>query len=115
MALSVCVLHHVPPTEWLQFLSEMQRVVRPGGLVSLIEHNRINPATQLSVARCPFDVDAVLVGGRKMDAMFRAIGLKDISRRYFVFFPSKLARLRTLEKRLSWLSLGAQYLAFGKV
>src|SRR5690606_175155 len=61
IALTVCVMHHVPPTRWQAFLREMRRVVRPGGIAVVIEHNPFNPLTRLAVARCAFDADAVLL------------------------------------------------------
>ena len=39
----------------------MRRVVRPGGLLCIIEHNPFNPLTRLAVVRCEFDRDAVLL------------------------------------------------------
>src|SRR5262249_45420796 len=48
-AYAICVLHHVPPAEWLGFIREMTRVIRPGGAMCIIEHNPLNPLTQLSV------------------------------------------------------------------
>lgn len=113
MTLAVCVMHHVPPKQWRRFLEEMRRVVRPGGLVCLIEHNPINPATRLSVARCPFDADAVLLGMGEMRKQLLAAGLGDVAVRNFVFFPSNRSFFRSLERNLSWLPLGAQYAATG--
>jgi ubiquinone/menaquinone biosynthesis C-methylase UbiE len=51
LSIAICVLHHVPPPQWVGFLREMRRVVRSGGLVCLIEHNPLNPLTRLAVAR----------------------------------------------------------------
>jgi hypothetical protein len=68
-ALSFCVLHHVPPTQWVGFLCEMRRVVRPDGLVCLIEHDPLNPLTKLVVARCEFDRDAVLLRAGRARAL----------------------------------------------
>ncbi len=114
MTLSVCVLHHVPPEHWANFLAEKARVVRPGGLVCLIEHNPINPATRLSVARCPFDKDAVLLGARKMRRHLIAAGLSNIFTDHFVFFPSNKPLFRTVERAMKRVPLGAQYLAVGR-
>lgn len=115
MSLSICVMHHVPPEHWTNFMAELTRVVVPGGLVCLIEHNPINPGTRLSVARCPFDADAVLLGTRKMRGYMQAAGLDDVSTRNFVFFPTNKPAFRSLERRLHWLPLGAQYAAIGRV
>jgi SAM-dependent methyltransferase len=114
MSLAICVMHHVPTEHWRNFMAEMTRVVVPGGLVCLIEHNPINPGTRLSVARCPFDADAVLLGPRNMRRRMRSAGLKDVATRNFVFFPSNKPGFRNLERRLHWLPLGAQYAAIGR-
>ncbi len=114
MTLAVCVMHHVPPSEWENFLAEKARVVRPGGLVCLIEHNPLNPATRLSVARCPFDKDAVLLGAREMRRRLEAARLAQVFSEHFVFFPTHRSPLRQIERSLGWLPLGAQYLAVGE-
>ncbi len=114
MSLSICVMHHVPPTYWTNFMAELTRVVAPGGLVCLIEHNPINPGTRLSVARCPFDADAVLLGTGNMRRRMRGAGLTKVATRNFVFFPSNKPGFRNLERRLHWLPLGAQYAAIGR-
>lgn len=115
MALSICVMHHVPVAQWTGFMAELTRVVSPGGLVCLIEHNPVNPGTRVSVARCPFDADAVLLGTRKMRGYMRRAGLADVATRNFVFFPTNRPRFRALERKLHWLPLGAQYAAIGQV
>ena len=114
MSLSICVMHHVPPAHWTNFMAELTRVVAPGGLVCLIEHNPINPGTRLSVARCPFDADAVLLGTGNMRRRMRGAGLTKVATRNFVFFPSNKPGFRNLERRLHWLPLGAQYAAIGR-
>ena len=38
-AFAICVAHHVPPPQRASFVAELGRVVRPGGLVALFEHN----------------------------------------------------------------------------
>lgn len=91
---AICVLHHVAPAEWPHFMREMRRVVRPGGLVCIIEHNPFNPLTRLAVMRCEFDRDAHLLGARKTQNLMAASGLRDIGARYFLLLPwaSRLAR-----------------------
>ncbi len=114
MALSICVMHHVPVEQWAGFMAELTRVVSPGGMVCLIEHNPLNPGTRMSVARCPFDKDAVLLGPRKMRGYMRRAGLAEVATRNFVFFPTNHPQFRALERRLHWLPLGAQYAAIGQ-
>src|SRR4051812_4215438 len=52
LAFAICVVHHVPPASWPVFVAEMARVVRPGGLVAIIEHNPLNPLTRRVVRNC---------------------------------------------------------------
>jgi ubiquinone/menaquinone biosynthesis C-methylase UbiE len=111
----ICVLHHVAPAEWAHFINEMRRVVRPGGLICVIEHNPLNPLTRLAVSRCEFDRDAVLLRAGKARTLMTAGGLRDIGTRYFLLLPWEAGPARQLEGALSNVPLGAQYAAFGTV
>jgi SAM-dependent methyltransferase len=111
LSLAICVLHHVPPALRLGFLREMRRVVRPGGLVCLIEHNPLNPLTRLAVARCEFDRDAVLLHAGRTRALMADAGLKDARSHYFLLLPSAAPLARRIEHGLSRIPLGAQYIA----
>jgi SAM-dependent methyltransferase len=110
---AICVLHHVLPAEWAHFIGEMRRVVRPGGLICVIEHNPLNPLTRLAVARCEFDRDAVLLGAGTTRKLMAGAGLRQIDSRYFLLLPWEAAAARRVEGALSNLPLGAQYAAFG--
>jgi SAM-dependent methyltransferase len=110
---AICVLHHVAPAEWAHFIDEMRRVVRPGGLICLIEHNPLNPLTRLAVARCEFDRDAVLLGAGRAQKLMMASGLREISARHFLLLPWETKPARYVEGALSNIPIGAQYAAFG--
>jgi SAM-dependent methyltransferase len=110
---AICVMHHVAPGEWAHFISEMRRVVRPGGLICVIEHNPLNPLTRLAVARCEFDRDAVLLGAGKARKLMVAGGLREIGTRHFLLLPWETRPARRIEGALSNIPLGAQYAAFG--
>jgi SAM-dependent methyltransferase len=107
------VLHHVAPAEWAHFMSEMRRVVRPGGLICVIEHNPLNPLTRVAVARCEFDRDAVLLGAGAARQLMAAGGLREIGARYFLLLPWEAKLARRIEGAFSNVPLGAQYAAFG--
>ncbi|MGM4961862.1 class I SAM-dependent methyltransferase [Tardiphaga sp. 1201_B9_N1_1] len=109
---TICVMHHVPPVEWAGFMREMRRVVRPGGLVCVIEHNPFNPLTRLAVARCEFDRDAVLLGAGKTQKLMAGAGLRDIASRHFLLLPWEAKAARRVENAFSGLPLGAQYATF---
>src|SRR5207237_8865176 len=87
-AFAICVLHHVPPADWLGFIREMARVIRPGGAVCIIEHNPLNPLTQLSVRRCEFDRDAVLLPSWRTAGLMARAGLRAVDGRYLLGLPS---------------------------
>lgn len=110
---AICVMHHVAPAGWTNFMSEMRRVARPGGLICIIEHNPLNPLTRLAVARCEFDRDAVLFGALKARKLMAASGLREIGARYFLLLPWEAKSARRVEGALSNVPLGAQYAAFG--
>lgn len=112
---AVCVLHHVEPNSWPAFIAEMHRVTRPGGLVMLIEHNPWNPLTRLAVFRCPFDADATLLTAVHAKRLLREVGCGHVESRHFLVFPISSGPTRAVEKLLSTVPLGAQYLAAGTV
>ncbi|MER8974202.1 MULTISPECIES: class I SAM-dependent methyltransferase [unclassified Mesorhizobium] len=109
LAFASCVVHHVPPVSWLDFFREMRRVVRPGGVACIIEHNPYNPLTRLAVFRCPFDQDAVLLSAAKAASLFQQAGFRNIRSEHFLLLPSARPFARKVERALKPLPLGAQY------
>lgn len=110
---TTCVMHHVPPEQWPAFAAEMKRVVRPGGLAVVFEHNPLNPLTRRAVSNCEFDDDAVLLGQRRTCALLAGAGFRDVRSRSILTVPSFGAMTRKLDLLLGRLSLGAQYFATG--
>jgi ubiquinone/menaquinone biosynthesis C-methylase UbiE len=113
LATAICVMHHVPPDQWLGFLREMRRILRPGGLACIIEHNPFNPLTRLAVNRCEFDQDAVLLRASQTQRLMMDAGLRDIESRYFLMLPWAAPLIRRIESAFRWLPLGAQYATCG--
>ena len=114
MCFAINVMHHVPPGMWENFSREMYRVLKPGGIAAVFEHNPLNPLTRLAVARCEFDRDAVLLNHGKIKSLFRSAGLKVFDDSYIVFFPFKAKFFRGIEAFLGWLPMGAQHYVTGK-
>ena len=111
IAYAACVFHHIDHAEHVGLLKELRRVLRPGGLLLVFEHNPYNPLTVKTVNECPFDEDAHLIAAGAMRRRFREVGFADVRVRYRIFFPRALAALRPLEAHLTWCPLGAQYYA----
>jgi ubiquinone/menaquinone biosynthesis C-methylase UbiE len=109
IAYAIAVMHHVPPDDWESFLVEAARVVRPGGLVVIIEHNPLNPLTQKIVRSCPFDENAVLLRSGRLAKLFRAAGMLDPKQQFIIFTPFDTPFFHKVETSLGWLPLGAQY------
>jgi SAM-dependent methyltransferase len=107
---AVCVAHHVPPAKRTEFVRELVRVTRPSGAIAIAEHNPYNPLTRLAVARCQFDDGVVLVPMRTATRLLEAAGAPVVDRRYIAFFPFRGATFRTIERKLSRVMLGAQYI-----
>ena len=106
---SACVFHHIPHPEHQHWLHERKRVVRPRGLLVIYEHNPLNPLTVRAVNSCPLDENAHLIQGKTLRKRVLEAGWEQAAVDYCLFFPSFLSKLRSLENKLHWLALGAQY------
>jgi SAM-dependent methyltransferase len=107
LTFAVCVVQVIDPAQRGQFVAELARVTRPGGLTAAFEHNPFNPLTRLVVRRAAFGDDAAMLRRADLEKLFRSAGLKLVEGGYMLLFPWK--RLLTMEERLTRFPLGAQY------
>lgn len=110
---SACVFHHIDEREHVQWLKELHRIAKPGARLAIFEHNPWNPLTRKAVKDCPFDDDAVLISAPEFRRRVQAAGWKNVHIHYVLFFPKFLSSFRFLEKYLTWLPIGAQYVVYG--
>ena len=109
LVFSACVFHHIDAGRHVDLLVQLRRLLKPGGMLAIFEHNPLNPLTRHIVATCPFDENAVLIRApvlrrRQLDAGFGRVEIA-----YTGFFPAALSGLRPLERHMTGLPLGAQF------
>lgn len=109
LVFSANVFHHIDHDRHHEWLKELLRITRPGGMLAIYEHNPLNPLTVRAVDTCPFDENAELIASRKFRRACSQAGWSKSRTDYRLFFPRALAGLRWLEPKLGWLCLGAQY------
>lgn len=114
LVFAACVFHHIPPEDHIRTLRAIRSILKPGGHVFIFEHNPWNPLTVHAVNNCPFDENAILIGAGAMRKLMTEAGFSQLKREYCVFFPARLAMLRSMERYLGWLPLGAQYFFWGR-
>lgn len=114
---AVCVYHHVWYGERSTLTQSICRVLKPGGLFCVIEHNPWNPVTQLIVKGCPVDVDAQLLTASNTARIMCSANLKIIETVYFLYLPQCMFKvLGWIEKTPAarGLPLGGQFAVFSR-
>ena len=107
---AVCVYHHVHGAARTLLTREIRRVLTPGGLCCIIEHNPWNPVTRAIVRRCPVDVDAELLTARCATSLLKSTGFEALHLEYFLYFPELVFnRIAPVEGMLRKIPFGGQY------
>jgi SAM-dependent methyltransferase len=107
---AVCVYHHVARNLRTMLTREIRRVLRPGGLFCIIEHNPYNPVTRQIVKRCPIDAHAELLSLSYARTIVEDSGFKASESEYFLHLPERLfSLLGCLESLFRKVPLGGQY------
>jgi len=94
LAYCVAVMHHIAEPAMVQrTVAEMVRVVRPGGLVLIWDHNPRNPYWKLLMARVPQDTgDERLVPEEEFLTALRAAGATLVCSQQLGFVPDFVPR-----------------------
>jgi SAM-dependent methyltransferase len=109
LVFAFCVLHHIEVADRPDFVRELQRVTRPGGLLVLLEHNPWNPLTRLAVRWCRFDEDVRLLPRREVRRLAAGAELDVVEAAYLFFTPWGGRFFARLDRSLAPLPFGAQY------
>lgn len=112
---AVCVYHHIPPDGQVAMSREAVRVLKPGGVLAIVEHNPFNPVTRLIVSRTPVDANALLLRPSQTRRLLRGAGLRALQTRFFLYVPEPLyPGWGAVEKALASVPLGGQYAVFAR-
>jgi len=109
LILITCVLHHIPSEEHTSWLKELHKVLNPGGAIAIFEHNPYNPVTRHIFNTCPYDADAQLLYPSQCKKVLSECGFDNLHLTYTLFFIWRTSFWESIEKKLGWLPLGAQY------
>ena len=107
-------LHHVPVAERPAVYAELGRVLKPGGRLYVFEHNPRNPLVRYVIARTPIDQNAILLDETEVRHGLLDAARYDLDTDYLMFMPPGMAFLRPVDRLLTWLPLGAQYVVVAR-
>ena len=108
------VFHHIPPHERPASLRLIRDALRENGLFAFWENNRWNPVVHYLMSKVAFDHDARMLFPFQARALLRTAGFEIVGTWSCFIFPAALAFLRPLERHLTGLPLGGQYLVLAR-
>ena len=103
------VFHHIEVDQRQETMNFIKGVLENSGQLVVFEHNPYNPVTVRAVNTCPFDEDAIILKAKELVDLGIESGLKVYRKRYCLFFPAFLKKLRFIEKFLTKIPFGGQY------
>lgn len=109
------VFHHIPRAARLDSARQLRAALEPGGVWGLWENNPWNPGTRLVMSRVAFDKDADLLSPPATRRLLREAGFRTLRTDHLFVLPSSAAMVRRLERLVSRLPIGGQYMVLARV
>jgi SAM-dependent methyltransferase len=103
------VFHHIPLTDRAACMKYIFDSLRPGGIFTFWENNPWNPGTRYVMSKIPFDRDAITLSPPEARRLAQAAGFDVLAGRFLFFFPKSLGWLRWMERMMTRIPLGGQY------
>ena len=100
-------LHHIPVDKHGAMISEIMRILKPGGICCILEPNPYNLLTRYRFTHDPMEESAQMIQPRKLKNLVQPYG--NTHTVFYHFFPQRLQKLRFYEKYLSWVPFGQLY------
>lgn len=101
------VFHHIPFESHEHYTKELNRILKPGGILVLFELNPLNPGTRYIFKHAPMDANATMLTPWYTQKLLKPYGTAKL--KFYGFFPHFLKGLRCTEKFLTKLPLGGLY------
>ena len=108
------VFHHIPRAERAGAARAVFGALRSGGAWGFWENHPWNPGTRLVMSRVRFDRDADMLSPPTSRALLRAAGFRIVRTDHLFILPVGNALVRRLERLVSRLPLGGQYMVLAQ-
>jgi SAM-dependent methyltransferase len=108
------VFHHIPVAERVTVVNYIHRCLRPGGIFALWENNPWNPVHAFAMKHSEIDKNAIPLPPPESRRLIASERFQVIRTDYLFFLPGPFRWIRSLEKWLIKVPLGAQYQVFAR-
>ena len=114
IVVACALLHHVQPGDRKKMFDEFKRVLVPGGVLVVFEHNPWNLVTQIVVRTTAIDKHAKLLSANHVRELAVKSGFSIDREEYMMFFPPRWSFLSGVEKFLVRFPFGGQFAIAGR-
>jgi SAM-dependent methyltransferase len=101
--------HHIDHGRHPSVMTELARVLAPGGSALIFENNPLNPLMVRAMRSNPFDANTEMLFPWYLRRALGSAGMLAHRPRYYAFFPKQLKPIRWTERYLARVPFGAQY------
>jgi len=108
------VFHHIPRAERHEAAQHVLRALKPSGAWGFWENHPWNPGTRIVMSRVSFDRDADMLSPPQSRALLRHAGFDIVRTDHLFILPVGSTAVRRLERLVSRLPIGGQYMVLAR-